>query len=174
MLVTEFYVASCLITGIAVMMAATSRNGASDPLGQSEPQAPALPREFDQLREQHAVALVSETEEGTAVAKLAGGVFGFTYTPHQESPLFHKRSYRSFEVHKLADGSRHILGFVSDHDASELSDPNRHVAIKLYPDSTDVAKTPVAIPASRLSHARGPARDDHNALALELAPHNET
>ncbi|HEU4390296.1 MAG TPA: hypothetical protein VFV34_21010 [Blastocatellia bacterium] len=165
-------ITSAVVAVVAVMMAIKSGHE-PDSIGGHDVQEPAIAPEFDLLRQRHAVALVGEEQEGTGIAKLPGGLFGFTYTPHQESPLFRNRTFRSFEVHKLADGSKHILGFVTEKDAVELADAKRDVAVKLYPEPIGDASRAACIPAGRIIHARGPARDDHNALALELAPLNE-
>ena len=43
----------------------------------------------EQLRAAHGVRLVTETEEGTGVDRLPGGVYGFTYSPGlPNAPLF--------------------------------------------------------------------------------------
>ena len=58
--------------------------------------------EQEQLRETHGVRVVADTEEGTGVDKLPGGVYGFTYSPGLlNAPLFAVRRYRSYEIHKL-------------------------------------------------------------------------
>ena len=172
MFVVEVAIAASIVSAIGIMMAVGS---GEEPQQTSRADSEAAPIDsaFDLLRHQHTVTLVGEEEEGTGIANLRGGVFGFTYTPHQESPLFRKRAFLSFEVHKLAGGERHILGFVTKQDAAELADSSRYVAVKLYPEPTEHAVTAMSIPAKRIAHARGPARDEHNALTLELAPLGE-
>src|SRR6476659_4910464 len=73
------------------------------------------------LREAHQVRVVSEEEEGNVVDALAGGVYGFTYSPGlPNAPLFAIRRYRSYETHKLANGEVCIIGFVDLDTAAVL------------------------------------------------------
>ena len=47
-------------------------------------------------------------------------MYGFTYAPLTESPVFAKDHYGSFEVHKAADGTERLIGFVSASDVARL------------------------------------------------------
>ena len=59
------------------------------------------------LREAHRVRLVTSEEEGSGLNRLPPGVYGFTYSPGiDEAPIFAKRSFRSYEAHKLAERRR--------------------------------------------------------------------
>src|SRR5262245_52293128 len=129
--------------------------------------------EIELLRKQHGVRLVDEGDEGAGIAKVSPGVYGFSYTPHIECPLFQKQNSRSFEVHKLPDGSVEIIGFVSTKEVSTLSEESGYSEIKLFPELTDDAINVVSIALSRVIQAKGPARDDGNSLSIELRPANE-
>lgn len=56
------------------------------------------------IRESHQVRLIDRADEGEAAHKLPNGIFGFTFAPLTETPVFAKHSHQSFEVHKLPDG----------------------------------------------------------------------
>src|SRR5277367_559002 len=85
-----------------------------------EPAAGPPSQALQDLRTRHQVRALTPEEEGTAIAVLPSGVYGFTYAPGQpEVPLFSKNSYHSFEMHKAADGTEYVLGFVTPSEASD-------------------------------------------------------
>src|SRR5690348_7930864 len=67
-------------------------------------QSPQTNAELDRLRAEHQVRLIDPNDEGMSFEKLPVGVYGFSYAPQQESPLFGNKMYQNFEVHKLPDG----------------------------------------------------------------------
>ena len=122
-----------------------------------------------QLRAGHQLRLVESSEEGFACEQLPNGVYGFTYAPQEAAiPLFSKKTWHSFEVHKLPDGSQRLVGFVSPRDA-ELIRGGLHVEVTLFPDPWKDSIELVSVPMSRMVPSRrGPSREGGNGLKLEL------
>jgi hypothetical protein len=109
-------------------------------------------------------------EEGSAIAVLPSGVYGFTYAPGQpEVPLFSKHNYHSFEVHKAADGTEYVLGFVTPSEASDIAAAKEGVAIRLFPAPWENSQSLVSVPASRMVASKRMPRDDGNPLPFTLA-----
>jgi hypothetical protein len=141
----------------------------------SGPPSPAL----QELRARHGVRPLKPEEEGSAVAKLPNGVYGFTYAPGApEVPLFSKHNYHSFEVHKAADGTEYVLGFVTPPEASEIAALEIAASqaaapdgarMRIYPAPWETAQTLVAAPASRMVAAKRMPREDGNPLPFTLA-----
>ena len=69
---------------------------------QTDMAAATTPLSADQARERnraaHKVRLITSREEGRGFAKLPTGVYGFTYAPAPETPLFVKHSFGAYEV----------------------------------------------------------------------------
>lgn len=106
------------------------------------------------LRQAHGVRLVSEQEEGQAVYRLPPGVYGFTYAPGlADAPLFRKKSYGSFELHVLADGTPAIVGFATAEHAAALT-AGRESELTLFPDPRDEAALIVTVPYRRITVCR--------------------
>lgn len=126
------------------------------------------------LRARHQVKLVEENDVGFGVDSLPTSVYGFTWSPHVEAPLFRMRGFQSFEMHKLADSSVEIVGYVNESDAARLSDVKDYMDVTVYPDKWKEAVKLVSIPRDRILRSKGPSRNEGNGLRLELGPLNET
>lgn len=124
---------------------------------------------FEQLRAAHQVRLLKHSEEGFAAAALPNGVYGFTYAPTEPAvPLFGKKDWHSFEVHKLPDGSRRLVGFVAAAEAA-LIRQGLHAEVVLFPDPWEDATELVSVPMARIvPPKRGPSREGGNGLKLEI------
>ena len=127
--------------------------------------------ERENVRRRHAVRLIEEGEEGTAIERLPGGVYGFTYAPAENLvPVFRKRGGQSFEIHRLADGEVRIVGFVTAGDAREIAAGNPGAEIRLYPEPYGNAAGITALPLHAIATSRrGPSREQGNYLSLRLA-----
>ena len=124
----------------------------------------------EQLRSQYQLRPVGRQEEGTAVHSLPAGVYGFSYAPATETPLFARKSYHSFEVHKRGDGSVHMLAFVTKSEAERLAAPGDELEVTVYPDPHEQSDTLVSIPFERiLTSLYKPVRRDGNAVPLTIA-----
>ena len=132
------------------------------------PFRPGLRDEVEDLRALHQVSLVDEKAESSDVAHLPGGIYGFTYSPLQATPMFRKKATQSFEVHKLADDNVHLIGFLTEAQASRVAISSEELEVRLYPEPREEAFRAASIPVSRILSSRGPFRSDGNALWLVL------
>jgi len=82
--------------------------------------------------------------------------------------------FRNFEVHKLADGAIHIVGFVTEKEYTQLSLSNDHIEMKLYPDPYEDSVNAVSVSIDRVTKFTGPSRDDGNFLKLEISAASES
>lgn len=167
MIVTDAFCNGFLMTAIGAMglMFAVS---ASAEEGSPEPdQSPKTDPQLEQLRAAHRVKLIAEKDEGTAIEQLPGGIYGFSYAPQQEAPLFGKKMFRNFEAHKLPDGSTHLIGYVKEADFGILQTGSTGT-IHLFPDAYEQATYLVNVPMKRVLRLRGPARDHGSSLQLDL------
>ena len=161
---------------IGVMASVLSRpNSAEEALNTSDrsltgrertPLRQGLRDEVEEMRALHEVRLVDEKDEGADVARLPGGVYGFTYSPLHATPMFRKKATQSFEVHKLPDDSVHLIGFLTEGEASRVSVSSGHLEVRLYPEPREEAFTATSIPVSQIRSSSGPSRSDGNALLL--------
>ena len=123
------------------------------------------------LREAHRVRLVSEKEEGTGLNKLPLSVYGFTYSPGiEEAPLFAKRSFRSYEAHKLASGDVTLVGFTSAESARQLTTSTEDISLQVQPMPEDGQDTLVEIPYSRIRRHKGYAAPNQHGFSVTVAP----
>ncbi len=123
------------------------------------------------LRKEHGVALMREDLDGATVDDLPAGVYGFAYAPAESRiPLFHGKTFQSFEVHKLPDGSAHLVGFVAPKNLIDLEMRNRTVEVALYPEPWGEATRLASLPLDEIVPSRkGPSRSEGNYLMLRLA-----
>jgi hypothetical protein len=123
------------------------------------------------LRRKHAVTLVSEADEGFGADRQSAGVYGFSYAPALASaPLFRRRTYQSFEVHKLQDGSVVIVGFVPEQVARQIEEGREALRFRLLPEPREDAAAAVAIPHWRIARSRDHSARDGKGLELQLRP----
>ncbi len=128
-----------------------------------------IPTDPSALRVSHHVRLVEASEEGVAADRQPNGVYGFAYAPQEAAiPLFSKKSWHSFEIHKLPDGALHLVGYVSAADAGFIQS-GEHVEVTLFPDPWENSTQLVSVPLTRVVPSkRGPSRDGGNGLKIEL------
>ena len=136
------------------------------PSGSSEIKTASI----EQFRAKHQVRLIDAGEQGTGLDRLPAGVYGFTYAPGNDIvPLFSKRDYHSFEVHKSADGAGYVIGFVTPEEAAKIETMAEGAPIRLYPSPFESSETLVSVPLSRVSASkRGLPREDGNPLPFTL------
>ena len=87
------------------------QKGADEPMEQEQ---------REQLRNEYKLRPLNGSEEGQGIATLPNNVYGFSYAPTTETPLFARKSYHSFEVQKLSDGIAYVVAFVTPTDAERL------------------------------------------------------
>jgi len=124
--------------------------------------------EIDQIRARHGLRALTDQEEGYPAARLPHGVYGFTYSPGQdETPVFAKRAYHNFEVHKLADGSERLIGFVAPSDVAILEARKSGTAVLLYPDEWKESTHLVSVDLTgTVRLRRTPSREDGNPYRI--------
>jgi len=126
------------------------------------------------LRERHGVRPLTEEEEGTGIGQLPDGVYGFTNAVGQwDAPLFRKKIFLSYEMHKLHDGSPVLVGYVSSEDAERMRQPAATVTIRLFPDRQDEAPHLVSIPLERVRRHKQHSERTGRGLELELEPESD-
>ena len=123
------------------------------------------------LRIAHQVRLVTDTEEGSGVDKLPGGVYGFTYSPGlPNAPLFAVRRYRSYETHKLPAADVFVIGFAKQGVARELSTAAVEMTVQIHPQPEGDFETLVTIPYSRIRHHRQYAAPNQDGFTVTVIP----
>ncbi len=123
------------------------------------------------LREEHGVRPLTEAEEGTGIDQLPEGVYGFTCAVGQwDAPLFRRKIFLSYEMHKLRDGSPVLIGYVSPEDAERMKHRESAVTIHLFPDRQEGATELVSIPLERVRRHRQHSERTGRGLELELEP----
>lgn len=124
--------------------------------------------EREQLRATNKVVPVSKEDEGRSWGKISNGVFGFSYTPaSKDGGMFAKPSRDVFELHKLADGSLHIVGYTTAEYAQAIAGKGA-VEVELYPNERESYNKLVVLPHARISSAKDLNRDDFNKLKAVL------
>ncbi|HLG17839.1 MAG TPA: hypothetical protein VJH03_25580 [Blastocatellia bacterium] len=158
------------VMGLAFRLARSKATETSSEAGNNKPKPSGSTQqpELESLRAINQVILLEAADEGSALAHLPGGVYGYAWAPHRESPLFREKKFQCFEVHKLPDGTVHFVGFVSDKEAVRLSIGDDPVTIDLYPDPRNESVKLVSIPLDRVLISKDPSRSDGNFLRLEL------
>ena len=129
------------------------------------------PATLDQeaLRTSHGVRIVSPAEEGTGVNALAGGVYGFTYSPGlANAPLFAERRFRSYETHKLANGDVYIIGFADVETAAVVASSGAEQTIQVQPEPDENANVLVKIPYARIRQHRQYAAPNQHGFTVTV------
>jgi len=126
-------------------------------------------------RIRHNVRAIRVLEEGFGLDKLPSGVFGFTFSPsYEDSPLFRERSPHSFEVHKLRDGQKFLLGFVSSADKAKIghcgSEARSEAHVFLHPHAETNATEVVCIPVSRVARFKDYRPEKSAGMEIMVVP----
>lgn len=123
------------------------------------------------LRQTHQVRLVTESEEGTGVNGLPGGVYGFTYSPGLSgAPLFAVRRFRSYETHKLPGGDVYLIGFAKADMARALSTATEEMTIQVHPQPEAEFDTLVTIPYASFRRHRQVAAPNQDGFTVTVVP----
>ena len=125
----------------------------------------------ESLRLAHQVRIVADSEEGTGVNALPGGVYGFTYSPGLPSaPLFAVRRYRSYETHKLRSGEVYIIGFARMDEARTLSTTTEEMTLQIHPQPEAGYDVLVTIPYSSMRRHRQYAAPNQDGFTVTVMP----
>ena len=123
------------------------------------------------LRQTHQVRIVNDSEEGTGVTALPGGVYGFTYSPGLPSaPLFSVRRYRSYETHKLQSGEIYVIGFAMADAARALSTATEEMTLQIHPQPEGQYDVLVTIPYSAIRRHRQYAAPNQDGFTVTVLP----
>ena len=123
------------------------------------------------LRLTHQVRIVNDSEEGTGVNALPGGVYGFTYSPGLSSaPLFSVRRYRSYETHKLQSGEIYVIGFALADVARALSTATEEMTLQIHPQPEGQHEVLVTIPYSAIRRHRQYAAPNQDGFTVTVMP----
>jgi hypothetical protein len=124
----------------------------------------------EEIRASRGVRLVNEREEGTGVDALAGGVYGYTYSPGlPNAPLFAARRFRSYETHKLANGEIFVIAYADADTARQVAGASADVTVRVHPEPRDGAGVLLQIPYSRIRHHRQYASPNQDGFLVTLA-----
>lgn len=125
----------------------------------------------EQIRVSHGVRPVGDSEEGTGVDALPGGVYGYTYSPGlPNAPLFAVRRYRSYETHKLANGEVFVIAYADAGTAEQIASGAAEVTVGVHPEPNPDAGIIVMIPYSRIRQNRQHAAPNQDAFTVTLGP----
>jgi hypothetical protein len=123
------------------------------------------------LRQTHQVRIVNDSEEGTGVNALPGGVYGYTYSPGLPSaPLFSVRRYRSYETHKLPSGEVYVIGFAMAETARALSTATDEMTLQIHPQPEGQHDVLVTIPYSAIRRHRQYAAPNQDGFTVTVMP----
>jgi hypothetical protein len=115
------------------------------------------------------VRVVEAAEEGAGVNALPPGVYGFTYSPGlPNAPLFATRRFRSYEIHKVADGETFVVGFAPEEVARQIVSAAGEATVVIQPEPDDQASTLVTIPYSRIRRHRQYAAPNQHGFTVTV------
>ncbi len=136
----------------------------------ASPISPSAADAIEQLRCDHQVRELRPDEEGSAIARLPNGTYGFSYAPGQsEVPVFSKKNYHCFEIHKAVDGIGYVIGFVTAEQASDLAARKEGAAIVLFPNPFETAQTLACVNASQIAATKRMPREAGNPFPFAIA-----
>lgn len=128
-------------------------------------------RALDGLRTRAGVRLMTADKDGFSLIDQENGTYGYTCSPiAAEAPLFQANVYQSFECHKLADGSLHLVGWVTDAERCSMESGREAMDVSLFPDARAEASALVSLPLERIGQTKPPARAEGNFLRLRVNP----
>jgi hypothetical protein len=127
--------------------------------------------QLEALRQKKQLIPVGPELEGMPLAALPDNVYGFTYSPLNEStPLYKKRTFQSFEVHKLADGHVQLVVYVSAEQAGQIRTATEPMDVNVYPEPHGEATQLIELPLERIAKAKPASRQDGNYIPVHLDP----
>jgi hypothetical protein len=135
------------------------------------PHQPAAASPRERIRTEYQLRALNAQEEGLALRHLPVGVYGFTYAPLSEAPLFRDQRFHSFELHKPGNGRAHLLAFVTPSEAGAIALGAHEIEVRIYPDVWEDATEMVSIPVERLrSRKMLSSREPGNWISCTVLP----
>jgi hypothetical protein len=156
--------------GIVGLTAAYKAASAETVPAQSSNHPTAEERARQQWRKAHAVQLITRELEGTGVRRVPSGIYGFTFAPATESPLFANRAVQSYEVHKAADGVTYLLAFVTRAQAADIQAAKKTLDLKIYPDPYQDSTEMVCLNVAAVHTKRLATHEPGNAQQVTIEP----
>jgi len=136
-----------------------------------EPLSDDVQKAFEAIRKEHALRELNEVESGDGIDNLPNGVFGFTYSPAQENfPLFNRRDLRSYEGHKLSDGSAILLGFLTADEKKSFDTTSGNETIHLFAEPEGEANLLVRVPMTRVLGSVEHSQRGNKGVELSISP----
>lgn len=133
----------------------------------------SVEKQLEDLRSKNQVRLVTEDEDGTGIDHLPNGVYGFTCSPAEEDfPLFVQKALRSYEAHKLGDGTAVLVGFLTQGESLQMSAGRESVTVHLFSDPQEEADVLVTIPMTRVQRHEQHSQRTGKGLELQIGPVN--
>jgi hypothetical protein len=144
----------------------------AEPAPKSAPEAESPAEQTrEALRRNHMVHLIEKQHEGFALQHVPAGTYGWTYAPAAAAPLFAVRTHGSFEMHKAADGTAYVVGFVSRSELAGIEANVASVELKLFPAAYGDASELVSLPLARVKpKSRQLSFEPGNPLAITVLP----
>ncbi|MCX6593830.1 MAG: hypothetical protein NTZ56_20130 [Acidobacteria bacterium] len=123
------------------------------------------------IRTKNGLSPVPAASEGLSRNRVPNGTFGFTSAPGEpDGGLYSKQIFQSFEIHKLADGSIQILGYVTAQEAEMFHGGLQTLDVHMYPAVREAADTLISLPWARIRRSLPVSRIDGNYLPVTIAP----
>lgn len=130
----------------------------------------SIEQQREALRARNQVRLLTEAEEGLGIDRVPPGVYGFAHAPGTDAmPLFQKRTYLAFEVHKRANGEVDLLGFLSAAEADAVEAGRQDLELRLHSDPTPESPVLTSIPTERILRVKEHSNRDGQGLILQVA-----
>jgi hypothetical protein len=130
-----------------------------------------LEQQLASLRERKGLKLIASEKEGAPLATLPDNIYGFTFSPVNEStPMFGQRPFQSFELHKLAGGVVHLLGFLTEKEAAAFFAGTESMECNLFPEPHGEATRLVEVPLERIVKAKPLSRVGGNYMPITVDP----
>lgn len=126
---------------------------------------------LEQLRAERRLRGLTKEEEGTDIYNLPDGLFGFTYAPGlKEVPVFSKRHYGGFEVHRI-EGKIHLVGFVTAAEKEAIESSKQATQVVIFPDRWQQSTELVSVVETRMQPAKkAVTRADGNPFRTLVFP----
>lgn len=127
---------------------------------------------IEQLRSERGLRALTSQEEGTDIYHLPNGVFGFTYAPGlKEVPVYSKQHYHGFEIHRLANGEVHVVGYVTPDESTKISSSKEAAQAVVFPEPWEKSTELISLAGSRLQPAKkAVTREDGNPFRTLVFP----
>ena len=125
---------------------------------------PTTTQGIEGLRTERGLRALESKEDGFDIQHLPNGIFGFTYSAGQkEMPVFGKKPVRCFELHKLKDGSVHLIGFVKAETKAKIDAHEATVEAMIYPDVFQDSTELISVDLEKMQPAKKAlTREDGN------------